>query len=142
MFASGSPFDPWTAPDGKTYYPGQGNNAYIFPGVSLGVILCGVRHITDDHFLIASNALADCVTAAHLAEGRVYPPLADVQEISVKIATAIAEHCYADGTAAYYPEPEDKQGFIRAQLYNPLYQDFVPEYYDYPEGASETTANL
>ena len=54
MFASGSPFDPVTI-NGKTYYPGQGNNAYIFPGVALGVISFKVRHIPDTIFLQAAQ---------------------------------------------------------------------------------------
>ena len=54
MFASGSPFDPVTI-GGKTHYPGQGNNAYIFPGVALGVVLCGIRHIPEIIFLHAAQ---------------------------------------------------------------------------------------
>ena len=55
VFASGSPFDPYTLPDGKQLVPGQGNNAYVFPGVALGVTTFGVRHISDDIFLEAAK---------------------------------------------------------------------------------------
>lgn len=54
VFASGSPFAPVTY-KGQTFTPGQGNNAYIFPGVALGVICAGIRHISDEVFLIASS---------------------------------------------------------------------------------------
>ena len=50
VFASGSPFNAVTLGD-ETFHPGQGNNAYIFPGVALGVICCGVRHIEEAVFL-------------------------------------------------------------------------------------------
>lgn len=44
-----------TLEDGRTFIPGQGNNAYVFPGVALGVIAGGIRHIPDEIFLLTAE---------------------------------------------------------------------------------------
>jgi len=134
VFASGSPFPTYQG-FGKTYEPGQGNNAYIFPGVSLGVICTGIHHIEDSVFLSAAEGLADMVTEDDLAVGRLYPPLSSLREISVKIATKVATEAYKSGTASTYPEPEDKELFIRNQLYNYSYDTALPSRYEWPEEA-------
>jgi len=137
VFASGSPFPPVNY-KGKTYYPGQGNNAYIFPGVALGVVAVGIHHINDDIFLMAAEALASRVTDQDLAEGRLYPPLSTIRECSTSIAVYIAKHAYQNGIASTYPEPEDKLAFIEAQLYDYNYDNksALPELYEWPDQQS------
>ncbi|KAK3773297.1 hypothetical protein RRG08_023184 [Elysia crispata] len=134
VFASGSPFPSFTI-NGKTLYPGQGNNAYIFPGVALGVITCGVRHVPDLLFLRAAQRLAELVTDEHLAEGRVYPPLSDIQEVSLNIAVDLAEYCYTNGLASAYPEPDDKEEYVKSFMYTSEYEIFEPETWEWPDKA-------
>lgn len=96
MFASGSPFPPVNY-NGKTFYPGQGNNSYIFPGVALGVICAGTSTIPEDIFLISAEKLADMVTSDDLNKGSLYPPLEMIRECSLKIATKVMEYSYEKG---------------------------------------------
>jgi len=134
VFASGSPFPTFTG-FGKTFSPGQGNNAYIFPGCSLGIISAGIRHISDSVFLSAAEGLADLVSADDLAVGRLYPPLSALREISVKIAVKVAREAYKEDNASTYPEPEDLEAFIRHQLYDYNYHTSLPTRYSWPDQA-------
>lgn len=96
IFCSGSPFPPVTI-NGKTYKPGQGNNAYIFPGVALGVLATLMHHIPDDVFLIAARELAASVRDEDLEIGSLYPPLGSIREVSLRIAVGITKYAYCKG---------------------------------------------
>lgn len=123
VFASGSPFDPVTYKD-RTFVPGQGNNAYIFPGVGLGVVACDSRLVTDEMFLASARALANEVTEEDLKLGRIYPALTRMQEVSAVIAHAVAEVAYKEGLARKR-RPKDLMAYIKSQMYNPVYQSYV-----------------
>jgi malate dehydrogenase (oxaloacetate-decarboxylating) len=56
IVATGSPFAP-VVHRGEMRRIGQGNNAYVFPGVGLGLWVGGVRRVTDAMFLDAAQAL-------------------------------------------------------------------------------------
>ncbi|KAM4788025.1 NADP-dependent malic enzyme, mitochondrial isoform 1-T1 [Cyanocitta cristata] len=138
IFASGSPFPKVTLPNGQTFFPGQGNNAYVFPGVALGVIACGVRHVSDEIFLITAEVIAAEVTEQNLAEGRLYPPLDSIREVSLKIAVKIVDWAYKHSLASWYPEPADKETFVKQLMYSPDYDSFVLDNYRWPPAAMQT----
>jgi len=123
VFASGSPFAPVTL-NGKTLVPGQGNNAYIFPGIGLGIVCTGARRVTETMFIAAARTLAGLIRESELAEGRVYPSLSRIHEVSHAIAVAVAEEAFAKNLNTH-SRPEDLPGFIRSQMFQPEYPDFT-----------------
>lgn len=117
IFASGSPFPAFTY-KGKTFHPGQGNNAYIFPGVSLAIMACEARSVGDKVFLVAAKALAEQVSQEDLSEGRVYPPLHTIRKVSLTIAAKVARFLFQEGLATYKPEPPDLETFLATKQYS------------------------
>ena len=123
IFASGSPFDPVTI-GGKTYVTGQGNNAYVFPGVGLGIMISEAKRVTDEMFYIAAKALASEVSVSDLGQGLIYPPLTRIRDVSAVIAKAVAEVAY-NRCLAQKPRPEDILTYINSQMYQPRYRSYV-----------------
>ena len=119
IFTSGSPFDAVNL-DGRKHQPGQGNNAYVFPGIGLGAVACKARRIDDGMFLAAAESLADQVSEASLETGTLYPPLSDIRDLSLNIAVAVAEKAFASGLAQI-PYPEDLTAHIKNMMYEPNY---------------------
>ena len=121
VFASGSPFPAIERENGQVWRSGQGNNAYIFPGVGLGVVACEAKTVTDRMFLAAAQALADTVSSSNLAEGNLYPRLSEIRHVSLAIATAVAEAASTRKGVATVPRPDSLADHIAAQMYAPHY---------------------
>lgn len=119
IFTSGSPFNAVDL-NGKTHQPGQGNNAYVFPGIGLGAIACDAKNIDDGMFLAAAESLANQVNQENLDAGTLYPPLSDIRDVPLSIAVAVAEKAYESGLGQS-PRAEDLFSDIKAMMYIPDY---------------------
>ncbi|KAG6418326.1 hypothetical protein SASPL_120529 [Salvia splendens] len=123
IFASGSPFSP-VEYNGKFYASGQANNAYIFPGLGLGLIISGAIHVHDDMLLAASEALAEQVSQENLDKGLIYPPFSNIRKISAQIAARVAAKAYELGLATRLPQPENLEKYAESCMYSPNYRNY------------------
>ena len=119
IFCSGSPFAPVEL-NGRTYRSGQGNNAYIFPGIGLGAVACSLSTITDEMFLESAKTLASMVTEQDLSQGTMYPRLNEIRRVSLAIAVSVAKKAFEKGLAQI-PEPDNIEAFISEMVYDPSY---------------------
>ncbi len=119
VFASGSPFKKVTY-SGRTYKPGQGNNAYIFPGIGLGAIHSEAKRIPEATFLVAAKVLAEQVSDDDILLGSLYPPLPNIRDISLNIAVAVAENIYDLGLART-EKSENLHQEITDYMFDPTY---------------------
>ena len=124
LFASGSPF-PVVRLGEQTLVPGQANNAYVFPGVALGVIASRASRVTDEMFAAAARTLAGLVTPEALAKGLLFPPLTSIRDVSLQIATAVAQVVFEAGLTEI-STPRDIEEFVREHVYEPVYADYMP----------------
>ncbi|KAI2111685.1 hypothetical protein LOZ42_004857 [Ophidiomyces ophidiicola] len=127
LFASGSPFQPFSHRDRtgetKTYYPGQGNNMYVFPGIGLGTILSKAVEITDSMIYASANALSKSLTAEEIDRGLLYPDITRIREVSVSVARGViraAQDAKVDReTGIRSFTDSDLDAWIKARMYNP-----------------------
>ncbi|CAN8240632.1 unnamed protein product [Cochlearia groenlandica] len=123
IFASGSPFAP-VEYEGKTFVPGQANNAYIFPGFGLGLIMSGTIRVHDDMLLAASEALAEQLMEEHYEKGMIFPPFRNIRKISARIAAKVAAKAYELGLATRLPQPKELEQCAESSMYSPSYRSY------------------
>ncbi|MEA9389240.1 NAD-dependent malic enzyme [Acerihabitans sp. TG2] len=103
LVATGSPFAPVKLKH-KVYPIAQCNNAYIFPGIGLGVLASGAKRVTESMLIAASRTLADCSPLVNSAEGGLLPDINDIQGVSKVIAMAVGKAAQIAGVAMVTPE--------------------------------------
>ncbi len=124
VVATGSPFADVTW-EGRDCPVGQGNNAFVFPGLGFGAVISRAREVTDNMVLTAASALA---AATDLSSGRVYPRVTDLREVSVKVATHVAVQALRDGVATEETLGDlgeaEIEAFVRGRFWLPRYLPF------------------
>ena len=123
LVATGSPFAP-VDHGGVHHRIGQCNNAFIFPGVGLGVTVARATHISDGMFLAAAKALADQVHADDLAASALYPELSRIRDCSHAVAAAVIRRAVAEGHASPISHVEEA---VRRAMWFP---DYLPIRYE------------
>ena len=125
IVATGSPFAPVRVGD-KEQAIGQGNNAFIFPGLGFGAILAEASEITDGMVLVASYALADYVAGKYLSQGLIYPPVEEMSEVAQLVATRVLQQAFDDGVACTTKTTrENAAAYVRGKFWRAAYLPFV-----------------
>jgi len=119
LIATGSPFDPVNV-DGRSLRIGQGNNAFIFPGVGLGVLVAEAREVTDAMFAAAADTLAAHLPEEDRAAGSLFPRIAELRRITVKVAEAVVRQAVKEGVART-PPAGDAAEAVAAAMWDPVY---------------------
>jgi malate dehydrogenase (oxaloacetate-decarboxylating) len=124
LVAAGSPFDP-VAHGGRRIRIGQCNNAFIFPGMGLGILVAEAREVTDRMFRAAAECLAGEVAADELRDGVLYPRVRDLRRVSTRIALAVAREAGESGVGRRLEDDALDRTVAEAQwqpAYRPLGQ--------------------
>ena len=118
LMATGSPFEPVDV-DGRKVRIGQGNNAFVFPGVGLGVLVSEAREVTDGMFAAAADALAAQLPEEDLRSGSLFPRIAGLRAITARVAEAVVRQAETEGVARSVPE--DPAEAVAAAMWDPVY---------------------
>jgi malate dehydrogenase (oxaloacetate-decarboxylating) len=121
LIATGSP-SPAITYDGHTYQVAQANNALVFPGIGLGVIVSRARTVTDGMLTAAAHAVADCVDAGRPG-APLLPEVNEVRAVSAVVAARVARAAQADGVARV--QARDWDAAVAVAMWNPVYRPVV-----------------
>jgi malate dehydrogenase (oxaloacetate-decarboxylating) len=97
LVATGSPVPP-VQYNGTTYTIGQANNALVFPGIGLGVIVAGAQRLTKRMLDAAAKAVAGQADPAQPGAG-LLPDVKNLRAISSAVAEAVYDAAAQDGVA-------------------------------------------
>lgn len=123
IIATGSPFPdvpPQVFGGGTPRKIGQCNNAYIFPGVGLGVIASGARRVNQEMFVAAARALSEMSPALNERMASLFPDLKDIRKVSRNVAIAVGIEAQKSGLAETTSR-EELERRVDEKMWTPRY---------------------
>ncbi|KAK4267622.1 hypothetical protein QN277_024375 [Acacia crassicarpa] len=96
----------------------KANNAYIFPGFGLGLIISGAIRVRHELLLAA-------LTQENYDKGLIYPPFTNIRKISAHIAANVAAKAYELGLASHLPRLKDLVKYVESCMYSPVYRSYL-----------------
>jgi malic enzyme len=124
LVATGNPFAPvpW---GGRTIRIGQGNNAFVFPGIGLGVLVSEARRVTEPMFAAAARALAEEVHPRDLEAGSLFPPIGDLRRVTRRIAEAVVREARESGVGRAIEDGQIPEA-VASAMWEPRYPRMQP----------------
>ena len=101
------------------YQIGQANNAMLYPGLGLGVIVSGAKEVTDGMLLAAAEAVASQVNPQDTGAS-LLPPVDNLRASSATVAVAVAKQAVKDGVAT--KQPENWVQAVQDVMWQPVYR--------------------
>ena len=122
IVGTGSPF-PSVELDGQRIPIAQANNAYIFPGLGLGVLASGATRISDAMFMVAARALAEASPARLDPHADLLPPVRALREVARSVAIAVARQAREE-SGSTGPDDAELEARIDAAMWEPVYREY------------------
>jgi malate dehydrogenase (oxaloacetate-decarboxylating) len=118
LIATGSPCPPVTF-KGVTYVIAQVNNAMLYPGLGLGVIVSRASRISYGMLAAAASAVSSLVTVRQPGAS-LLPHIDNLRSVSATVAAAVAETAGAEGLSAV--EFRDIAQQVQDAMWQPEYR--------------------
>ena len=110
---------------GRTNRIGQGNNAFVFPGVGLGALVAEAQQVTDWMFPAAAGRWRGEVDDRDLQAGSLYPRIGDMRAVTARVAEAVVREAREACVGLAY-EDAAIPGAVSRFMWEPAYPELLP----------------
>ncbi|MDR2977407.1 MAG: NAD-dependent malic enzyme [Streptococcaceae bacterium] len=117
LVVTGSPSAPVTY-EGKTYTIGQANNALLYPGLGMGIVVAKAAKVTKNMLSKAAAAISDLQDLTEIG-APLLPPMKYVHEASRIVAEAVIQAAINDSVAGR--EIPDVKIALQEEVWSPKY---------------------